>query len=106
MDLKDIGKRIRQKRLSKSWSQEEFAEKLNLSVPYIGMIERGEKLPRLETFIRIANALDASADELLIDVIKQGYKLRVSRYAEQISRLDERERRKIYGIIDAFLQND
>lgn len=106
MDMKDIGKRIRKKRLSRSWSQEEFAEKLNLSAVYIGMIERGEKFPRLETFIKIANVLDASADELLMDVLKQGYKLRVSRYAEQISKLDERERRKIYGIIDAFLQND
>lgn len=106
MDLRDIGKRIREKRLSKSWSQEELAEKLNLSVTYVGMIERGEKFPRLETFIKIVNVLEASSDELLVDVIDQGYKLRLSRYAEQISKLDEKERRRIYGIVDAFLNNN
>ena len=106
MELKEIGKRIREKRLSRSWSQEELAEKLNLSVTYVGMIERGEKLPRLETFIKIINVLGASADEVLVDVINEGYKLRLSRYADQISQLDEKERRRIYGIIDAFLRKD
>lgn len=106
MNLKEIGKRIREKRLSKSWSQEELAEKLNLSVTYVGMIERGEKFPRLETFIRMVNVLEATADELLVDVIHQGYKIRVSRYADEISRLDEKERQRIYGIIDAFLQKE
>ena len=61
MDLTDIGKCIREKRISKKWKQEDLAEHTNLSVQYIGMIERGEKLPRLETFIRIANVLEASA---------------------------------------------
>lgn len=51
MDLKCIGKRIREKRIEHSWSQEELAEKANLSPVYIGMIERGEKIPKMETFI-------------------------------------------------------
>ena len=60
MDLKSIGKRIREKRIDHSWSQEELAEKVNVSPVYIGMIERGEKLPRLETFISIVNVLDVT----------------------------------------------
>lgn len=39
-----IGKRIRFYREAKKWSQEVFAEKLGLSLTYIGMIERGEKI--------------------------------------------------------------
>ena len=42
-----IGKRIRFYREAKKWSQEVFAEKLGLSLTYIGMIERGEKIPKL-----------------------------------------------------------
>ena len=53
MDLKTIGKRIKEKRLDRSWSQENLSEKVGLSPVYIGMIERGEKQPKLETFIRI-----------------------------------------------------
>lgn len=51
MDLSGIGKQIREARLQKSWNQDQLAEKTNLSLAYIGMIERGEKIPKLETFI-------------------------------------------------------
>lgn len=33
------------------------------------MIERGLKVTKLDTFVAIANALDVSADALLIDVV-------------------------------------
>lgn len=105
MEFKPVGTRIKQKRLEKSWSQEDFAEKVNLSAVYIGMIERGEKTPKLETFIRIVNTLNVTADELLVDVISQGYKIRLSEYADRISKLNAADQKRIYGIIDAFLQN-
>ena len=41
-----IGKRIRTIREEKGWKQEVFAEKVGLSPTYIGMIERGEKIPK------------------------------------------------------------
>ena len=103
MELQNIGKRIREKRLEKSWSQEELAEKVNLSSVYIGMIERGEKIPRLETFIKIVNSLETSSDEILADVLERGYLVRTSKYAERIGYLNEREKKKIYSIIEVFL---
>lgn len=103
MDLKTIGKRIKEKRLDRSWSQENLSEKVGLSPVYIGMIERGEKQPKLETFIRIANALNVSADELLEDVLHQGYKIKISRYMEQIASLNELEQKRLFNMIEAFL---
>ena len=38
-------------------TQEEFAEKIGISFNYVGMIERGLRIPKLETFIKIANVL-------------------------------------------------
>lgn len=35
----------------------------------MSVIERGVKVPKLDTFVAIANALDVSADTLLIDVV-------------------------------------
>ena len=72
MEMKDIGKRIHRKRIEKGWCQEELAEKVDLSASYIGMIERGKKVPRLETFVEIANVLEVSADELLCGVVDHG----------------------------------
>ena len=42
---------------------------LNLSPTHVSVIERGLKVTKLDTFVAIANALDVSADTLLIDVV-------------------------------------
>lgn len=104
MELSSIGKHIKEKRLSKSWRQDELAEKTNLSVVYIGMIERGEKIPRLETFIRIVNALGVSADEILEEVVDTGYQVRVSQYMDKLDKLSKSERDKIFQIVDIMLK--
>ena len=78
MNTSSIGKRIRKYREAKGWRQEDFAERIGLSVTYTGMIERGEKVPKLETFITIANALEVSADLLLADVLSTGYNIKSS----------------------------
>ena len=61
MDLTSIGKNLRKFRTEKRMMQETLAEKANLSSNYIGMIERGEKIPSLASLIRLANALDVTA---------------------------------------------
>ena len=60
-----LGSRIKAVRKAKKMTQEELAEIIGISVNYLGAIERGDKLPRLVTFIRIANALEISSDYLL-----------------------------------------
>lgn len=51
MKLDTIGKNIRKFRLARKLRQEDLAEKTDLTTNYIGMVERGEKIPSLETFI-------------------------------------------------------
>ena len=46
---------------------DKLAEKADLSVNYVGDLERGVKTPSLDTFIRIVEALDAPADVLIRD---------------------------------------
>lgn len=103
MDLKGMGKRIRQKRLSQSLTQEQLAERTNLTVAYIGMIERGERTPSLETFIHIVDELNATADEFLCENLQKGFVVRLAKYEEKLSRLSPEEANKIYAVIDALL---
>ena len=84
MDWLSIGQNIKEKRLAKSWKQSTLAEKVNLTTSYVGMIERGEKIPKLETFIHITNALDSTSDEILEGVLSRGYEIRMSEYIERI----------------------
>lgn len=60
-----IGRRINELRTQQSITQEQLAEMVDLSVPYICYIETARKKPSLETLIRISNALGVTLDELL-----------------------------------------
>ncbi len=105
MELCTIGQNIRKFRLEKKLRQEDLAEKTNLSSNYIGMIERGEKIPALETFIDIVNALGVSADMILADVIDVGYVVKNSMLDEKLSKLSQNDRTKIYEVIDTLLKH-
>ncbi len=68
MDLIAVGKRIKMIRMRRGMTQEELAEKVDLSVTHMSVVERGKKGLKLETLVNIANALDVSPNELLQDV--------------------------------------
>jgi transcriptional regulator with XRE-family HTH domain len=105
VQLDTIGKNIRKYRLMKKYRQEDLADKTGLSTNYIGMVERGEKVPSLETFIVILNALDVSADMVLADVVNTGYIVKNSMLNEKISKLSSDDREKIYEVIEVFLRH-
>ena len=83
MDLKSIGKKIQMRREELGMRQEELAEYVSLSPNYMSAIERGVKIPRLETFIRITNTLNTPADLLLVDVLKTGNEIKASSLSER-----------------------
>lgn len=105
MKLDTIGKNIRKYRLAKKLRQEDLAEKAGLSANYIGMVERGEKIPSLETFLTILNALEVSADMVLADVVSTGYIVKNSMLNEKLSKLSSDDREKIYEVIDVLIKH-
>ena len=105
MKLDTIGKNIRKFRLARKLRQEDLAEKTDLTTNYIGMVERGEKIPSLETFITILNALDVSADMVLADVVNTGYTVKNSMLNEKLSKLSTEDREKIYEVIDTLIKH-
>ena len=105
MDMSSIGRNIRKKRLAKSWKQDILAGKAEVTGTYIGMIERGEKVPKLETLVRIINALGATADEILEGVINRGYEVRMSEYMEKIGSLPKEEQNRIIDVLDVMLEH-
>ncbi|MDO5323721.1 MAG: helix-turn-helix transcriptional regulator [Clostridia bacterium] len=60
-----VGKRVRQLRLQKKLTQEELAERAGISTSFLGHIERGSRRMSLDSFCRIARALDCTANDLL-----------------------------------------
>lgn len=62
-----LGSRIRKARERNGTTQERLAEACSLSCAHIGHIERGTRIPSLETICKIAHVLNVSIDSLLID---------------------------------------
>jgi len=56
---------IRRFRRNVGLSQEELAERANISVPYIGALERGEKWPSPGTFVGLAQGLGIEPHDLM-----------------------------------------
>ncbi len=86
-------------------SQEKLAELSFLSTKYIGMVERAEKTPSLTTLVNIANALDVTADMLLSDVLNKHYDIKSSLMFDRINELSEKERKRIYAVIETLLEH-
>ena len=105
MKLDTIGKNIRKFREIKKLRQEDLAEKTDLTTNYMGMIERGEKIPSLETFINILNSLGVSADMVLSDVLDNGYKVKDSLLNEKLEKLVPEDRNRIYEVIDTMMKH-
>lgn len=63
-----LGRRIRELRLERGWTQEQLAEHAELSWHHISGIERSVTGATVETLVAIATALDVSLSELLLGV--------------------------------------
>ena len=59
-----MGKRIREIRRERGWSQEEFAFEVELARSYIGGVERGERNLSFINVSKIAGALGVSVSVL------------------------------------------
>lgn len=70
MDYITLGKRIREERTRKRFTQKQLAEAVFLSTTYIGQIERGERHIPLDNLILVSKSLDVSIDYLLRDSLE------------------------------------
>lgn len=105
MGLESIGKHISEFRHLRKLRQEDLAEITGLSTNYVGAVERGEKIPSLETFIDILNALSISADMVLSDVLQEGYQVKATKLSDQIKDLPVKDQKRIFDVIEVLIKN-
>ena len=67
IDYETLGKRIANARKQAGITQEALVEQLNMTRKHISVIEAAIGRPSLETLVDIANALNVSLDDLLVD---------------------------------------
>ena len=99
-----MGDRIKTARKNRGLTQEALAEKVDVTLYYMGEIERGTKTPSLDLFIRLVEVLDVSADYLLRDTVSIGNVYGDKRMARKLENLTPRQRAAIEALIDTYIE--
>lgn len=93
-----LGQRIREQRKEKGWTIEQFAERVDLSTNYVGDLERGVKIPKLETFIRIVEVL-------IRDSVASASHVADDELCKKLSQLTPGQKKAAIDILNAYTDN-
>ena len=104
MDGKAVGRRIKEAREKRHLTQEELAARIDISPTHDSVIERGTKIPRLDTFVAIANALEVSGDALLLDVVDHAAESQASDLSAALEGLPWEEKRRILKVVRTLME--
>jgi transcriptional regulator with XRE-family HTH domain len=66
-EAEKFGMIVRRLREARRLTQEELAERADVSVTYVGFVERGDNVPTLTIILQIAAALEVRPSDLLRD---------------------------------------
>ena len=103
MDTKQLGSNIQKYRIEKGLTQDAAAEKCGLSSNYLRQIELGYKVPRLETFLKIAEVLEASTDLLLSGDIDWTTEVRSNALYKKLENLPAKKQLLVLDTIDTLV---
>ena len=100
-----FGKRVRALRKNKGLSQEELAEKTDISSKYLSRVEMGQHFPSIDTLDKLANALKVE----LKDFFEFAHEGRSSRELREIlsgllKEADEEKLRLLVKIVRAVIR--
>ena len=103
MDSKALGKRMQDARIAKGLTQANLAEMVDLTTKYLSNLECGFRMPSIDTFVDIANALNIDANTLLVDYLDRGPVIESSRVANMLEKLPADKQRSALRIIEAVI---
>jgi len=95
--LKEIGQRIIERRKKLGMTQEALAEKADVTAQFVSYAEAGKRAMRPENLLKIAEALEVSADYILTgDIIDKDLLI----LADKLRKLTPSQVRILENIID------
>lgn len=100
----EIGKRIQGRRKQMGLTQEQLADKMDVSIQMVSNLERGNKSIRIENLIKLSEILDISTDYILTGK-ETTEDMQV--LTEQMASLSQKERKMMKLLMDFCLsEND
>ena len=105
MEQLALGKRIKEARNKLKLTQDALAEKANISNVYLGEIERGTKIPSVPVLVDLAQALNVSADYLLLDSLNSANTIINNEITDKLDKLTPKQRKTALDILNAYINN-
>ena len=103
LNLTKFGVRIRQFRESKGIERSELAKRVGVSSAYLGLIENGGKIPKLQTCLKILNALELSADAVFMDSLDAAVPQKATFLQSQIAALPLEKQRFVLNLLESMV---
>jgi len=103
--IMNIGNKIIELRKAKNWSQSDLSKEVGVSREIIGRYERDEVSPSLDTAKKIADALDTTLDYVVGEKIASTFDKKTVKRIQEIEKLDNDIKEKIFFVIDNIIQN-
>lgn len=101
----DIGDKIIQLRKQFNLSQADLAKKVGASRTIIGNYERNLNMPSIEIILKISRVFNVSVDYILGEGVLSQYDKGVIKRIDEIEKLDEDTKNKLFFLIDNVIQN-
>ena len=105
MDKVVLGKRISEQRKLKKLKQDKLAEMIGITNVHMSEIERGNKAPGMETFIKIVNILDVPADLFLRYEVNSAKPYVLNEITEKMKVLTPSQLKLVEEMFNSVLEN-
>ena len=102
VDYKLIGERIKRARKSRGMTQDNMAEKLNVTIGYVSQVERGITKISLDLLGAISTVLNCDIAEFITESAIKSNDYLDSEIAAEISKLDYKGKKLILKIIKSI----
>lgn len=106
IDYKLIGSRVKSERMRRGMTQEQMAEKLEVTIGYVSQVERGITKISLDLLARIATVLDCDIASFITKSAINSDTYMIDEILPDLRRLKGRDRRIVKSIIKAMLDNE
>lgn len=101
MNLQNLGNKIRTERQMRGITQEQLAERADISTNFMSLIENGRNMS-VETLVKISEILGVSVDYLLTDTIELYSDKIIAQIAQSLANLNDDEKLYFLNMIKQY----
>lgn len=101
-----FGKRLKELRKQKGWTQKELANRLDIRYSHLNKYENGMHAPPLEKLIQLAGMFDVSLDFLVMGLPMEDSPIRnelLHKRFKALETFDETDKATVINVIDAII---